>query len=244
MSIASPASSRWSRGWKPSSGTAPTSRTSLVLGAGGGSRVGQVGQRRERLLQLLFDLGQLELELLGARGHAAHGRDLALALTRVGSSADAHVRLVLLGAQPLQLRKQLAPATIELDHPIKSASRRVPAPSKRRPNAIGVLADELQVEHASSLPVRPSQLPTVYQYRATKPKRWVDGGPTAHAKRRGRDDVNPPALLRRQRDVGRRHLFGFEPGVLGEERATSCASSPTTMFSGMIAPEKPPLRIA
>ncbi len=34
------------------------------------------------------------------------------------------------------------------------------------------------------------------------------------------------------------------PAYLERNAATSSASCPTTMFSGMIAPEKPPLRIA
>jgi hypothetical protein len=34
------------------------------------------------------------------------------------------------------------------------------------------------------------------------------------------------------------------PEYLARNSATCCASLPTTMFCGMIAPEKPPLRIA
>ena len=36
----------------------------------------------------------------------------------------------------------------------------------------------------------------------------------------------------------------LRPAYLATKAATSSASWPTTMFSGMIAPEKPPLRIA
>ena len=39
-------------------------------------------------------------------------------------------------------------------------------------------------------------------------------------------------------------FWDCEPEYCARNSATSWASSPTTMFSGMIAPEKPPLRIA
>ena len=61
-------------------GRSPTSRTSSSSGPGAARRIGQVGQRRQRRLEILFDRGQLALQLLRARGHPAHRRDLALAL--------------------------------------------------------------------------------------------------------------------------------------------------------------------
>ncbi len=56
----------------------------LVLRPRGGGRVGQVGQRRQGSLQVLLDLAELQLELLSARRHAAHGLDLAIADGRIG----------------------------------------------------------------------------------------------------------------------------------------------------------------
>ena len=118
----------------------------LVLGAGRGGRVGQVGQRRQRRLQLLFDCAQLALELLGARGHSAHRRDLALALLPVARGLDARVGLVLLGAQPLQLGQQLAPARIQLDHPTQAGGRLLAATRERRAHDLR-LGGSLEVEH-------------------------------------------------------------------------------------------------
>ena len=121
-------------------------------------------------------------------------------------------RLVLLGAQRLELGQQLAPLLVEREHLVElraSAPRRASAAR----TASGSLADRLEVEHgAASL---------------------------AWPLRRGRS----PAALARQR-VGPRGCFASLPEQATTNSATFSASSPTTMFWGMIAPEKPPLRIA
>jgi hypothetical protein len=41
-----------------------------------------------------------------------------------------------------------------------------------------------------------------------------------------------------------RGLVAFAPAYSATNCATCCASCPTTMFCGMIAPEKPPFSIA
>ena len=45
-------------------------------------------------------------------------------------------------------------------------------------------------------------------------------------------------------EVGRGDSSTSPPEYLARNSATTAASSPTTMFWGMIAPENPPLRIA
>ena len=119
---------------------APHELQELVLGALGGARVGQVRQRGEPCLQLLFDLAELLLERLGARGNLAHRRDLALALLLLSARADARARLVLLRAQPLELGQQRAPPRVELEHllerahglgPRRASAARAPSGSSR-----------------------------------------------------------------------------------------------------------------
>ena len=128
----------------------------LVLRSRRRGRVGQVGQRRQRAAQLLFDPGQLLLELLHARGDGAHRADLALALGRVRGRADARVGLVLLRAQALELGQQGAPGGVEADHLLELGHAVLPAAGQGGTHAVGVLADALEVEQPLQTRARPT----------------------------------------------------------------------------------------
>src|SRR4051794_7010452 len=52
--------------------------------------------------------------------------------------------------------------------------------------------------------------------------------------------IYPPAFCG---DCGAGGVLASLPEYLARYRATACACAPVTMFSGMIAPENPPLRI-
>ena len=158
-------------------------------------------------MKVQLDLAQLALQLLGAGGHRAHGLDLAISRGRVALCPDPRVRLVLLGAQPLQPGEQRPPALVQLDHAVEAAGDLVAAARERRANAVGVLPDALEVEHAPPPPRRASYFVDSVMFTAGTFCAW-------------------------------------RPEYWARKLATACASLPRTMFSGMIAPEKPPLRIA
>ena len=221
----------------------------LVLGAGRRGRIRQVRQRRKRRLQARFDLAQLLLELLGTRSHLAHRSDLPLALACVGGRPDAPIGLVLLRAQPLELRQQLASPRVERDHGVETIGGAPTAPSERRANTVGILANQLEIEHVRSLSVCDSAIGN----RDLGSRHALSPRPSAKQVVRSARPSREASRSGRVHDL--RHLVdsvmfvlgtfsAFNPEYLARNRATSWASSPTTTFSGMIAPEKPPLRIA
>ncbi len=178
----------------------------LVVRSRRGAGVRQVRQGRQRAAQLLFDAGQLPLELLHARGDGPHRRDLALALGRVGGRADARVGLVLLRAQALELRQQGTSGRVESDHLLEPGNGVFAAAGQGGTHAVGVLADALEVEHAAS------------DASAAYLSAWV---------------ISVAGTC-----------WASRPEYFARNSATACACSPTTMFCGMIAPEKPPFRSA
>ena len=120
----------------------------------GGRRVGEVRQRRRAASSSSSSTAlQLGVELLlavadrPATSAIASRRVLALAL----QLADLLAGRVLLGPQRLELGQQLAPARVELEHPVERAVGAVAAARERRPRRVGLGADRLEVEHAASL---------------------------------------------------------------------------------------------
>jgi hypothetical protein len=86
----------------------------------GRRRVGRVGQRRERGLQLGVGVGELLPELLHAPGDVLHRGDLlGRVAARLPGGPDRLRRLVLLRPQALGLRSQRARARVELEHAVE-----------------------------------------------------------------------------------------------------------------------------
>ena len=177
----------------------------------------EVGQRHEELGALRLHVVELRLELLELGAHLAHLGD-----QRLGVVADAlglcdPVRRTVLPRAPLlDLREQLPTAGVHTQQLVELLGGT--SARQRGPRGIRILADAPQVEH--------------YALSA--------GGFTGgRAAPRGR-----PVAYGEPEPGGWTVVWALEPAYFETNRATSEASLPVTMFWGMIAPEKPPLRIA
>jgi len=107
--------------------------------------VRQLGQRRR---QLGVDGRELLVERLGLTGDGAHARDrLVGALAGLLGLRDRLVGGVLLGAQPLEAREDLAPADVERDDAVQRAHVGLPAARQRGAHGVGVTTDQPEVEH-------------------------------------------------------------------------------------------------
>src|SRR6202023_1581673 len=103
----------------------------------------QVGQRRERLVQLVLGRLVLVAERAPALGHRCQlGALLRSRRTAAGG-------LVLLCLQLLELLRQRPPALVELHYPVE-AFLRIP-PRQRLPDGLRLATDQLEVEYRASL---------------------------------------------------------------------------------------------
>ena len=230
---------------KPSSATLADLADELVLGSRRGGRVGQVGQRRERRLQLLLDRARARRSscLDRAPRPRASPRSRARARRRRRRRGCARWPRSARRAAPRSSGSSSRRA-VELDHASSAAAPRAAARARR--GRLGVLADQPEVEQARSAGrlfaglgfaaacAGPCRVPAL----ARRAPSWSRVRPPAPGWL--------PAIRCRfgLRDVRRGHVLCLRPEYLARNAATAWASLPTTMFSGMIAPEKPPLRIA
>ena len=203
-------SSRWSRGSKPNSRRlahlAHHLRVLLAVAVGGG-RVGQVRERRAAARSICsLDLRQLLLERLDLRASAR-------ASPRSRSSASAPSRLArgdLLGDAVLLARGAPRPAG-------SSSRRRRRAPAARRPPP--------PAPRRASAALTPSgSLPDQLEVERGRPTSARSSAPAAPVARRRPPSAGPAG----SRPCCRR--------TSATNSATASASSPTTMFCGMIAP--------
>ena len=212
--------SRWSRGSNSNSGRSPTSRSvtaSSSASPSGASGSGRLGSVASELVALRLDLGELGLELLELGAHLAHLGDQPAQRPRRRAWPRRSVGgPVLRGAALLDLGQQL-PAAARRARAARRAPRRrrgAPAPPLRGPGPRGCCR------------------------RSSTSALSADGFTVAD---RLRVAVGSPTGTRAGRLDGR---LGGGARVLGDELGDLEASLPVTMFWGMIAPEKPPLRIA
>jgi hypothetical protein len=129
-------------------------RDVLLLGlAVGRLRLGDVRQRAEQLIARLTQLGQLRLELLELRLELARRLPRLLelrlvGLARFGGLLDLSRELVLLGADPVGPRDQLAAALIGGQQLVELLGRA--SPRQRRSDRLRIAADLLEVERGSA----------------------------------------------------------------------------------------------
>ena len=154
MSIIGPARSRWSRGSKANSGFARLDIACTVASSSSmpsaALSCGMFGSVEHRRLEGGVGLAQRALERRQAVAQLGRGGDLgggvapgALGLAdRLGGG-------VALGPQLVDLRLQRAPALVEREHLVEQAVGL--AARERRAHALGVGADDPDVEHALSL---------------------------------------------------------------------------------------------
>ena len=131
MSISGPASSRWSRGQKPSFGDLAHLADQLVLGPGAALGSGRFGSGASAARQLVFDPAQLPLELLGARGHRPHRLDLTLALAGVCGRAMRALASFCSARRPSSCgsssRRRASSSITSIQRPAASSPRRASA---------------------------------------------------------------------------------------------------------------------
>jgi hypothetical protein len=111
--------------------------------------LGKVGEQGEQLVAALVELGELRLELLELRLERARGlagllKGRVVGLAGPGRLLDLRGELVLLGANPVDPRVQLAAALVDRDQLIELLRR--PSSRQRRADGLRVGADLLEVE--------------------------------------------------------------------------------------------------
>ncbi len=204
----------------------------LVLGPGS-RRVREVGQRREELLQPGLGLPRALAELLDLRGDLLQALELRryvllLALAR----RDLLGCGLLLGAQRLRQLRRLTPGSVELDDAVDALGHIGAAPRQRRANRLGIAADQPQVKHGAAASRR---LPRVRSAQRPPPdSSGEDSSPP------GNVSPLPPLPVPPAGTYGLTLL----PAYSARNSAIWRFCSPVAMFSGMIAPEKPPFSIA
>jgi hypothetical protein len=115
--------------------------------------VGQVRQRGEELIALLTQLGKLRLQLLELGLEPGGGLAGLLELRIVGLAGagrllDLARQLVLLGADLVDARDQLAAAFVRGEDLVELLAR--PPPGQRGSSRLGIAADLLEVERGSA----------------------------------------------------------------------------------------------
>src|ERR1700733_8552485 len=141
MSIIWPASSRWSLGWKASAGGSPTVRSCSSSGPSAAVGSGRLGRRAISSSRRSFALAAASPWRLTCALRSC------LVATRL-RGADLLRAVLLLGAQPLGGGGRAAPLLVGREQLPHERLQLGVAPRERIGDAVRVLPDALEVEHA------------------------------------------------------------------------------------------------
>src|SRR5207248_2763524 len=156
-----------------------------------GSRVGQVGQLRERGLQLLLAGAGALTQLLDLLAHPLQLGELSLRiLARPLGLRDALGALALLRAQPLGRGGRRSPLGVPAQNLLEHLRERRITAGEGGLDGLGLLADALEIEHAGS---RPAPI-----FPRGLPRRSPKGRSAPCAPSTARGSWQPPWRLRRR----------------------------------------------
>ena len=137
----------------------PAQLDRVLLAAGRGGRVGQVGRAGLDLGQGGLGGAQPGLALVQAGGQLLEAGQEPLALLGTGGLGDLPAAALLLGPQGVDLGDQAAADGVGLQQPVDLVGDAGAALGQGGLDPLGVVTDELEVQHALRLPDRGHELP-------------------------------------------------------------------------------------